>query len=165
MTQTIEEKLTAIGLVLPKPMVVPKDVQLPFPFVKIHGSFAYISGHLPLEANGQISKLCGKVGDTISLEQGYESAKQVALAVLSSLKDALGELDRVKSWIRVFGMVNATPEFTLHPKVINGFSDLINELYGERAFPSRSAVGMGSLPFQVPVEVEGLVEIELSDKT
>ncbi len=161
MMLTIEEKLAARGLVLPQPMVVPKDIQLPFPFIKIHGSLAYISGHLPLETNGNISKVCGKLGDTISLEQGYESAKQVALAVLSSLKDALGDLDRVKSWVKIFGMVNAVPDFTLHPKVINGFSDLINELYGEKAFPARSAVGMGSLPFQVPVEIEGLVEIDV----
>lgn len=158
---TIEAKLGSSGLVLPKPMVVPQGVKLPFPFVKIHGNMAYISGHLPLEEDGRISEIRGKVGDTIDVDEAYQSARLVALAVLSSLKEKLGELDRVKSWVRVFGMVNATPDFELHPKVINGFSDLINELYGEqRGFPARSAVGMDSLPFQVPVEVEGLVEID-----
>lgn len=157
---TIEDKLEAMGLLLPKPMQVPQGVKLPFPFVKISGNMAYISGHLPLETDGTIAEMRGKVGDTLSVEQGYESAKVVGLAVLSSLKDALGSLDRVTQWVRIFGMVNAKSDFELHPKVINGFSDLINELYGERGFPSRSAVGMSSLPFQVPVEVEGVVEIK-----
>lgn len=158
---SIEEKLDKMGLVLPKPMQAPKGVVLPFPFVKISGNQAFISGHLPLEQDGSIANMRGKVGGELSIEQGYESAKQVGLAILSSLKDALGELDRVTNWLRAFGMVNATSDFELHPKVINGFSDLINELYGDRGYPSRSAVGMGSLPFQVPVEIEGVVEVDL----
>ena len=161
---SIEHKLEVMGLSLPKPMKAPAGVSFPFPFVKVHGNMAYISGHLPLEQDGQISDLRGKLGDSISLEEGYESAKLAALSVLASLKEALGYLDRVQSWLRVFGMVNCTPDFELHPKVINGFSDLIRELYGpERGFPARSAVGMGSLPFQVPVEIEAIVEISNSN--
>lgn len=157
---TIEQKLKAMGLILPQPMKAPAGVQFPFPFVKVHENMAYISGHLPLELDGSIALLRGKVGDSLSVEQGYESARHVGLSILSSLKEALGDLERVKSWVRIFGMVNATADFELHPKVINGFSDLIRELYGtDRGFPARSAVGMHSLPFQVPVEIEALVEI------
>ncbi len=160
MSDVIENKLQSLGLSLPEPMVVPAGVELPFPFVKVHKDMAYISGHLPLEMDGQIARLRGKVGDKLSVEQGYDSARTVGLAVLSSLKLTLGSLDRVKSWIKVLGMVNCTPDFEHHPKVINGFTDLIQQVYGkEVGFSSRSAVGMGSLPFQVPVEVEGLVEI------
>lgn len=158
---SIEDRLKEMDLTLPKPMVAPPGVVLPFPFVKVHGNLAYISGHLPLEDDGQVSELRGKVGELISEEEGYQSAKRVGLAMLASLKETLGSLDRVKQWIRVFGMVNAAPDYEYHPKVINGFSDLIRELYGsERGFPARSAVGMDSLPFSVPVEIEGLVEIQ-----
>lgn len=157
---SIEEKLEKHGWVLPNPMQIPEGVELPFPFVKVHGSMAYISGHLPLEQDGQVGLIRGKLGDTVSIEQGYESAQLVCLAILASLKDALGSLDNVKTWVRVFGMVNATKDFELHPQVINGFSDMIYKLYGPmRGYPCRSAVGMGSLPFQVPVEIEGVVEI------
>lgn len=159
-SSTIEEKLEELGWVLPSPMQVPEGVKLPFPFIKVHGSMAYISGHLPLEQDGQVGLIRGKLGDTVSIEQGYESARLVGLAILSSLKEVVGSLDNVKSWVRIFGMVNATKNFESHPQVINGFSDMIYKLYGpERGYPSRSAVGMGSLPFQVPVEIEGVVEI------
>ena len=103
----------------------------------------------------------GKVGADLTEEQGYEAARLVALSMLGSLKRELGSLDRVAAWLKLLGMVNSTPEFNHQPQVINGASDLIIELYGpERGAHARSAVGMASLPFGIPVEIEGEVEIE-----
>ena len=104
----------------------------------------------------------GKVGAEVSLEQGYEAARLTALSMLGSLKRTLGDLDRVTAWLRVFGMVNSAPSFTRQPAVINGFSDLILELYGAEAGQhARSAVGMAELPFGLPVEIEAEVEIQI----
>ncbi len=102
----------------------------------------------------------GKVGAEVTVEQAYASARQTALAILGSLKRELGDLDRVAAWLRVFGMVNVAPGFNQTPAVINGFSDLILELYGEEAGRhARSAVGMAALPFDIPVEIEAEVAI------
>jgi enamine deaminase RidA (YjgF/YER057c/UK114 family) len=104
----------------------------------------------------------GKVGTEVSLEEAYQAARLVALAMLGSLKRELGDLDRVTAWLRVHGMVNSAPGFTRQPAVINGFSDLIIELYGHEAGQhARSAVGMAELPFGIPVEIEA--EVEISD--
>ena len=98
----------------------------------------------------------GKVGAELSVSEGYQAARLVALSMLASLKRSIGDLDRVHRWHRVFGMVNSAPGFTQQPQVINGFSDLILELYGpERGAHTRSAVGMAELPFNIPVEIEG----------
>lgn len=157
---TIEQKLQALGLVLPEPVKVPPDVKLPFSFVRVHGNRAYISGHGPLNTDGTIVTPGGKVGKDLTIDEAYRSARLVALAILSSLKRELGELDRVTTWLRVFGMVNSAPGFNQQPQVINGFSDLILELYGqERGQHARSAVGMAELPFDFPVEIEAEVEI------
>ncbi|TAL98834.1 MAG: RidA family protein [Rhodanobacter sp.] len=102
----------------------------------------------------------GKLGREVSLEQGYIAARLVALSILGSLHRALGDLDRVAAWSRVLGMVNSAPGFNQQPNVINGFSDLILELYGpDRGAHSRSAVGLAELPFNIPVEIEGEVEL------
>jgi enamine deaminase RidA (YjgF/YER057c/UK114 family) len=157
---TIEERLQSLGLVLPEPVRVPPGVKLPFSFVRVRRDRAYISGHGPLNADGSLAEPVGKVGADLSLEEGYQAARLTGLAILSSLKRALGELDRVGTWLRVFGMVNSAPGFNRQPQVINGFSDLILELYGpERGQHARSAVGMAELPFDFPVEIEGEVEI------
>ena len=156
----VEEKLIKMGLMLPAPLKVPAGVKIPFSFVRVWGHRAYIAGHGPQNPNGSISDPRGKVGDEVSLEQGYQAARQTALSILSSLKRELGDLDRVAAWLRVFGMVNSAPGFDLQPRVINGFSDLILELYGpERGRHSRSAFGMAELPFGMPVEIEAEVEI------
>jgi enamine deaminase RidA (YjgF/YER057c/UK114 family) len=156
----VETKLAALGLQLPAPIKLPSGVTLKFPWVRIHGDRAYVSGHGALEPDGSIARPLGKVGDELTLEQGYHSAKLTALAVLASLKAELGDLDRVEAWLRVFGMVNAGKGFDRFPLVINGFSDLIVDLYGiERGSHARSAVGMAGLPFGLPVEIEAEVAI------
>lgn len=156
----IESKLTALDLVLPPSLTPPPGVMLPFAFVRIVGSRALISGHGPQNADGSLARPLGKLGADLSIEQGYRAARLTAISVLGSLKRAIGDLDRVRAWSRVFGMVNSAPGFSMQPSVINGFSDLILELYGpERGAHSRSAVGMAELPFNIPVEIEGEVEL------
>jgi hypothetical protein len=157
---TVEEKLRALGLSLPPPLQLPPRVVLPFPWVRIVGSRALISGHGPVAADGSLAKPLGKVGRELSLEQGYDAARLTALAILSSLKRALGDLERIAAWSRIFGMVNSAPGFNQQPGVINGFSDLIVEVFGqETGSHSRSAVGLAELPFNIPVEIEGEVEL------
>jgi enamine deaminase RidA (YjgF/YER057c/UK114 family) len=156
----IESRLEALGLVLPEPMQEPAGMRLPFASVRVRGSHAYISGHGPLRADGSLAEPLGKVGAEVSLEQGYQAARLTALAILSSLKRELGDLDRVAAWLRVFGMVNVAPGFAQTPSVINGFSDLILELYGPDAGRhARSAIGVAELPEHIPVEVEAEIEI------
>lgn len=156
----IESKLSALGLVLPPQMAPPKGVVLPFQFVRIVGNRALISGHGPQNPDGSIATPLGKVGRDLTVEQGYAAARLTALSILGSLKRALGDLDRIANWGRVFGMVNSAPGFNRQPNVINGFSDLILELYGPDAGAhARSAVGMAELPFDIPVEIEGECEI------
>jgi len=157
---SIEAKLKELGLRLPQPVKVPSDVKLPFSFIRIKGNRAYISGHGPQNPDGTIAQPLGKVGKELTLEQGYQAARLTALSILGNLKRELGDLDRVTAWLKVFGMVNAAPGFNRLPQVINGFSDLILELYGpEKGAHARSAVGLAELPFSMPVEIEAEVEI------
>jgi enamine deaminase RidA (YjgF/YER057c/UK114 family) len=157
----VEDRLAALGLELPPPTKVPQGVRVPFRFVRVRGTRAYIAGHAPVGADGAIAEPRGKVGTDLSVEQGYEAARQTALAILASLKVELGDLDRVTAWLRVFGMVNVAPGFNQMTAVINGFSDLILDLYGpEVGAHARSAVGMAALPFDIPVEIEAEVEID-----
>jgi enamine deaminase RidA (YjgF/YER057c/UK114 family) len=156
----VEAKLEELGLALPGPTKTPPGLVLPFSWVRVRGERAYVSGHVPLNPDGSFAGPFGKVGAEVSLEQGYEAARLTALAALGSLKRALGDLDRVTAWLRVFGMVNSALGFDRQPNVINGFSDLILELYGpEVGDHARSAVGMAGLPLGMPVEVEAEVEI------
>ena len=155
----IEDRLRALGLALPPPVKPPSGVNLPFQFVRIIGQRALISGHGPQAPDGSFAAPLGKVGREVSPEQGYLAARLTALSILGSLKRALGDLDRVTAWARVFGMVNSAPGFNRQPGVINGCSDLILELYGPVVGAhSRSAVGLAELPFDIPVEIEGEVE-------
>lgn len=156
----IETRLRDLGLVLPQPMKTPPGVKLPFPWVRVRGNRAYVSGHGPQNPDGSLAQPLGKVGTDVSPEQAYQAARLTALSILASLKRELGDLNRVSAWLRVFGMVNSAPGFDRQPLVINGFSDLIVELYGpERGSHARSAVGMAELPFGIPVEIEAEVEI------
>ena len=133
-------------------------MELNFPWVRVMGDRAYISGHGPLEPDGSLAKPLGKVGAEVTEAEAYQAARLTALAVLSSLRSELGDLDRVRAWARVFGMVNTAPGFNRMPAVINGFSDLIVQLWGpERGAHARSAVGLAELPFGIPVEIEAEV--------
>jgi hypothetical protein len=156
----VEDKLRALGLVLPPPLKPPAGVVLPFQFVRIVGRRALIAGHGPQARDGSVASPRGKLGRDLTVEEGYHAARITALSILGSLQRALGDLDRVRAWTRVFGMVNSAPGFNRQPSVINGFSDLILELFGpEIGAHSRSAVGMAELPFDIPVEIEGEVEL------
>src|SRR5438045_3976043 len=155
----IEAKLEALGLTLPEQFTPPAGTILPFSWVRVRGNRAYISGHAPLNPDGSLAQPLGRVGAEVSLEEAYQAARLIALSMLGSLKRELGDLDRV-TWLRVYGMVRSAPGFTRQPAVINGFSDLIIELYGNEAGQhARSAVGMAELPFGIPVEIEAEVEI------
>lgn len=156
----IKQCLTELGLALPPPMQPPAGVVLPFPWVRIAGNRAFVSGHGPLAPDGSLAKPLGKIGTDLTQEQGYTAARLTGLAILSSLHHALGDLDRIEAWLRVFGMVNTAPGFNRFPAVINGFSDLILEVFGPDAGAhARSAVGMAGLPFDIPVEIEAEVAI------
>ncbi len=155
-----DARLQQLGLTLPEPMKLPPGVTLPFPWVRLRGNRAYISGHAPQNVDGSLAAPLGKVDADVSLDEGYQAARLTALSILGSLKRELGDLDRVVTWLRVFGMVNSAPGFNRQPQVINGFSDLILEVYGsDRGRHARSAVGMAELPFGIPVEIEAEVEV------
>lgn len=157
----IETRLSELGLVLPRALDAPAGVRLPFAQVRLHGDRAYLSGHGPLNPDGSLRPPFGKVGADATVEEAYAAARATALASLADLQRALGDLDRVAGWLRVFGMVNAAPGFTQTPAVINGFSDLILELWGPDAGShARSAIGVAELPFGMLVEVEAEVAIQ-----
>ena len=122
------------------------------------GNLLYLSGKGPLKTEGGATT--GKLGKDVTLEQGYQDARSVGLIMLAVLQKELGDLDRVKRVVKLLGMVNAVPEFADQPKVINGCSDLMVEVFGEKGRHARSAVGMGSLPGQITVEIEAIFEIE-----
>jgi enamine deaminase RidA (YjgF/YER057c/UK114 family) len=158
----IEDRLAALGLVLPPAVKLPPGVALPFRFVRVVGARALISGHGPQAADGALAAPFGKLGRELTVEQGYTAARLTALSILGSLQRTLGDLDRVVGWVHVLGMVNSAPGFSRQPAVINGFSDLILALWGADAGAhARSAVGMAELPFNLPVEIEGEVAIRI----
>lgn len=160
----IDDRLRSLGLTLPPPAQPPPGVVLPFRFVRVVGRRALISGHGPQNPDGTFAEPLGKLGREVSLEQGYRAARLTALSILGSLKRALGDLDRIAAWSRVFGMVNSSPGFNRQPSVINGFSDLILEVFGaDVGAHSRSAVGMAELPFNIPIEIEGEVALISDD--
>jgi enamine deaminase RidA (YjgF/YER057c/UK114 family) len=151
---TPEDQILSLGLTLP-PAPPRGGVYKP---VVIVGNVAYVSGHGPYR--GPDDYICGRVGADMSLEEGKEAARQVGLAMLATLKKELGSLDRVKRVVKLLGMVNSTPDFGEHPKVINGCSELFGQVWGEEnGIGARSAVGMGSLPGNIAVEIEGIFEI------
>jgi enamine deaminase RidA (YjgF/YER057c/UK114 family) len=149
-----EANFTALNLELP---AAPKPVGVYKPVVII-GNLAYVSGHGPLKPDGTL--ITGRVGADLDLEGGKAAAQQTGLAILATLRQGLGSLDRVVRVIKVLGMVNATADFLEHPKVINGCSELFAGVWGpDNGVGARSAVGMGSLPGNIPVEVEAIFEI------
>jgi enamine deaminase RidA (YjgF/YER057c/UK114 family) len=150
-----EEKLTELGLELP-PAPQPAGVYRPMLIVD---EMVYVSGHGPVKSDGTM--ITGRVGADLDQQAGYDAARQVGLAVLSTLRVGLGSLDRVRRVVKTLGMVNSTSEFQNHPAVINGFSDLLAEVFGRiNGIGARSAVGVASLPANIPVEVEAIFEIK-----
>ena len=147
----IEQRLQELGIALPEPV---KPVATYVRWVQ-SGNLLFISGTGPSD---DIPR--GKVGGTLSVEDGYAAARSVGLQILATARAALGDLDRVQRVVKVLGMVNCTPEFSDHPKVINGCSDLFVEVFGDAGRHARSAVGMGSLPQGITVEIEVIVEVE-----
>ncbi|MAI47104.1 MAG: RidA family protein [Hyphomicrobiaceae bacterium TMED74] len=150
-----EAKIKELGIELPPP---PTPAGNYVPGVQT-GNLLFMSGCGPRNLDG--SSITGKVGADLTTEQGYEAARLVGLNMLANIKAVAGDLDKVKRVVKVLGMVNAAPDFKEHPKVINGYSDLMIEVFGEDAGKAaRSAVGMGSLPSQIAVEVEMIVELK-----
>jgi enamine deaminase RidA (YjgF/YER057c/UK114 family) len=150
-----EARVKELKLELP-PAPKPAGVYKP---VVIVGNMAYVSGHGPLKPDGTM--MSGKVGAETDQQGGYDAARQTGLAILATLRASLGSLDRVKRLIKTLGMVNATPDFKQHPAVINGYSELMSQVFGaDNGVGARSAVGMGSLPGNISVEVESIFEIE-----
>ncbi len=150
-----EARVKELKLELPP---APKPVAVYKPLV-VAGNLAYVSGHGPLKPDKTL--ILGRVGADLDLEAGKLAARQVGLAILATLRNELGSLDRVKRLVKTFGMVNSAPDFLDHPKVINGFSELMAEVFGpENGIGARSAVGMGPLPGNIAVEIEAVFEIE-----
>ncbi len=151
---SIEARLSELGIELP-PAPPQGGVYQP---VLVSGNLAYFSGHGPYQADG--TYICGKVGSDIDLATGQAAARQTGLAILASMKARLGSLDRITRVIKLLGMVDCNPDFKQHPQVINGCSELYRDIFGEDAGVGvRSAVGMGSLPGGMSVEIEGVFEI------
>jgi enamine deaminase RidA (YjgF/YER057c/UK114 family) len=151
---TPEEKFKALGLDLPP---APKPMGVYKPGLKVD-HFYYVSGHGPVLNDGSL--MVGRVGDAMDMEEGKLAAQQVGLTILSTLKSQLGSLDKIKRVIKVLGMVNCTADFERHPYVINGCSELFAKVWGEEnGIGVRSAVGMGTLPGNIPVEIEVIFEL------
>lgn len=150
---TPEARLAQLNIALP-PTPPPGGVYTP---VVIVDRIAYVSGQVPWDAEGKM--VVGRVGSDLTEEQGAAAARDVALSMLATIRASLGSLDRVKRIVKVLGMVNSTPDFQRHPAVMNGFSNTMVEIFGDNGRAARSAVGMGSLPYNVPVEVEAVLEL------
>lgn len=148
-----ESRLKELNLELPP---APKPGGVYKPVVQV-GNLIYVSGHGPIRTDGSLIR--GRVGVDITEEEAFAAARQVGLTILASVRAYLGTLDRVVRTVKSLGMVNAVPEFTRHPQVINGYSELLRDVFGENGVGARSAVGMGSLPGNIPVEIEVIFEV------
>jgi enamine deaminase RidA (YjgF/YER057c/UK114 family) len=153
----IEERLAELGLELPSVFAPPPGVEFPFELVRVHDGLAYVSGHHPIDGSEVLAT--GRIGAELTLEEGYEAARRTALSVFASLRQELGDLDRVTEWVKALGLVQCGPGFDRPPAVVNGFTDLVLELWGDAGRHARSAIGVAQLPFDVPVEVEAVVEV------
>ena len=151
---THENRFAALHLELPK---APTPVAVYKPVVVVQG-LAYVSGHGPLRVDGSLIQ--GRVGADLTLEEGHAAARQVGLAILATLREQFGSLNRIRRIVKLLGMVNSAPEFYEHPKVINGCSELFAQVFGEDdGIGARSAVGMGPLPGNIAVEIEAVFEL------
>ena len=150
----IEARIKELGIELPS-AVTPVANYVP---AAKTGNLVFLSGHGPFKEDGSL--ITGKVGVDLTVEQGYEAARRIAIGLLGSLKSTIGDLDMVKQVVKLLGMVNCGPEFTDQPKVINGASDFLVEIFGDKGKHARSAVGMNALPLNIAVEIEMIVELE-----
>ena len=148
-----DARIAELKLELPP---APKPAGVYKPAVQV-GNMLYVSGHGPLKSDGTM--ITGKVGVDMDEKQAYAAARQVGLALLATTRAHLGTLDRVVRTVKTLAMVNSTPDFTRHPQVINGYSELLRDVFGEDGVGARSAVGMGSLPGNIPVEIEVIFEV------
>jgi len=154
MASDAETRVQELHLTLPP---APKPVAVYKPAVRI-GNLLYVSGHGPLNADKTL--ILGKVGKTLTVDEGYAAARQTGLAILSTLRETLGSLNKVKRLVKSFGMVNCTDDFGDQPKVINGYSELMKDVFGDAGIGARSAVGHNSLPGGMAVEIEAIFEVE-----
>jgi enamine deaminase RidA (YjgF/YER057c/UK114 family) len=153
----IEERIAELGLDLPRPLAPPPGVEFPFELVRVVGGIAHVSGHLPADGAEMLAR--GRVGGELTVEEGYQAARAAGLSMLAGLRAELGTLNRVTSWVKALGLVQCAPGFESPPAVVNGFTDLVLELWGEDGRHARTAIGAAQLPFNVPVEVEATVEV------
>ena len=149
----VEARLQELGLVLPAPMDPPGNFKL----VNVHAGLAYIAGHPAIDGSTVLAE--GVVGEELTVEEGYRAARLAGLAIIASLKHELGELDRVTRWLRAVGYVQTAPGFHDNAKIVNGFSDLIVETWGEAGRHARSAPGQGPSPLNVPIIVDAIVAV------
>jgi enamine deaminase RidA (YjgF/YER057c/UK114 family) len=165
MTSKIEQRLQALGLSLPVPWNLPPGTLTGSILVRVRGERILVGGHVPLDSQGHVCGPFGRVGAEVSLEQAQEAARRTLLAVLASLKEELGSLDRIGYWLHVGGFVNTVPTFTDFPRVINAASKLITDIFGEeRGSHARLALGAGGLPWGVPVEIEAELSLAALSK-
>jgi len=150
----IENRLKEMGIELP-PAVTPVANYVP---AVRSGNLVFLSGHGPFDESGAL--ITGKVGADLTVEQAYQAARRIAIGLLGSLKNVIGDLDKVKQIVKLLGLVNCTPDFGDQPKVINGASDFLVEVFGEKGKHARSAVGTNALPMNISVEIEMIVEVE-----
>jgi enamine deaminase RidA (YjgF/YER057c/UK114 family) len=149
----IDDRLNTLGLTLPQPMAPPGSFEL----VSVHAGIAYVAGHAPID--GETVLVEGTIGGELTVEDGYRAARLTGLSILASLRYALGDLDRVTRWVRAVGYVHAAPGFHDNAKVVNGFSDLIVEIWGDAGRHARSAPGQGPSPLNVPIIVDAFVAV------
>lgn len=158
--KSVEERLHELGLQLPEPTRLPDGLHLPFSFVNLRGDRLLFSGHPKNAQDGGIAGPFGVVGSDLTTDQAYEESRQIALSVLANIKAEIGDLSRITGWVRVFGMVTSAPGYAEQHLVINGFSDLILDVFGaETGRHARSAIGVASLPMGFAIEIEGEVLI------
>ena len=160
MMSKIDRRLTELGITLPKPWTLPPGLVVPASLVRVYGKRVLVSGHVPIQADGSVAGPFGRVGAEVSPEQGFEAARTALIGILASLKEKLGDLDRIAAWLRVYGMVAPAPGFNAVPAMLNGASAVIRDVFGpEIGDHARVAIGVGTLPFNVPIEIEAELEL------
>jgi enamine deaminase RidA (YjgF/YER057c/UK114 family) len=152
---TIESKLAGLGLAIPPGQIAPPGVRLTYRRLVRHAGIVYVAGHGPSYGEGW--GYLGKIGRELTIEEGVKAAELTALNVLGTIKRELGDLENVTTWLKVTGYVNAVSDFTEQARIVNGFSDLLLELYGLEKLASRTSIGVPDLPFNMPVEVDAVL--------